>query len=338
MKGYKVFNPDWTCQGYDYKQGGETAVGTTHEMQISPVVCSTGFHGCLKLNDCFNYYPFNPENKVAEVEFLGEIQKHDDDSKIATNKIHIVRELTWHEVLDAVNVGKNNTGRDNTGYFNTGDRNTGYRNTGDFNTGYRNTGDRNTGDRNTGNCNTGNCNTGDRNTGNCNTGNCNTGDRNTGDRNTGYRNTGYFNTGDRNTGDRNTGNCNTGNCNTGNCNTGDFNSCDFSAGVFCTQTPKLLIFDKPTNMTYLDWRNSDAFCILSNLTLTQWIDSSEMCQAEKDQHPEYKTLGGYLKRWTYQEAWKNLWDKLSDRQKKVIFDIPNFDKDKFRQITGLEVK
>jgi hypothetical protein len=283
MKGYKVFNPDWTCQGYDYKQGGETAVGTTHEMQISPVVCSTGFHGCLKLNDCFNYYPFNPENKVAEVEFLGEIQKHDDDSKIATNKIHIVRELTWHEVLDAVNVGKNNTGRDNTGYFNTGDRNTGYRNTGDFNTGYRNTGDRNTGD---------------------------------------------FNTGYRNTGD----------CNIGNRNTGDFNSCDFSAGVFCTQTPKLLIFDKPTNMTYLDWRNSDAFCILSNLTLTQWIDSSEMCQAEKDQHPEYKTLGGYLKRWTYQEAWKNLWDKLSDRQKKVIFDIPNFDKDKFRQITGLEVK
>jgi hypothetical protein len=283
MKGYKVFNPDWTCQGYDYKQGGETAVGTTHEMQISPVVCSTGFHGYLKLNDCFNYYPFNPENKVAEVEFLGEIQKHDDDSKIATNKIHIVRELTWHEVLDAVNVGKNNTGRDNTGYFNTGDRNTGYRNTGDFNTGYRNTGDRNTGD---------------------------------------------FNTGYRNTGD----------CNIGNRNTGDFNSCDFSAGVFCTQTPKLLIFDKPTNMTYLDWRNSDAFCILSNLTLTQWIDSSEMCQAEKDQHPEYKTLGGYLKRWTYQEAWKNLWDKLSDRQKKVIFDIPNFDKDKFRQITGLEVK
>jgi hypothetical protein len=298
MKGYKVFNPDWTCQGYDYKQGGETAVGTTHEMQISPVVCSTGFHGCLKLNDCFNYYPFNPENKVAEVEFLGEIQKHDDDSKIATNKIHIVRELTWHEVLDAVNVGKNNTGRDNTGYFNTGDRNTGYRNTGDFNTGYRNTGY------------------------------CNTGNRNTGDRNTGDRNTGYRNTGDRNTGD----------CNTGNRNTGDFNSCDFSAGVFCTQTPKLLIFDKPTNMTYLDWRNSDAFCILSNLTLTQWIDSSEMCQAEKDQHPEYKTLGGYLKRWTYQEAWKNLWDKLSDRQKKVIFDIPNFDKDKFRQITGLEVK
>ena len=322
MKGFKVFKPDWTCKGYDYKQGGETAVGTTHEIQMSPVVCSVGFHGCLKLNDCFSYYQFDPQNKVAEVEFLGEIQRRDYDSKIATNKIHIIRELTWHEVLDTVNAGENNTGRANTGDRNAGDRNAGNRNTGDWNTGNRNTGNRNAGDWNTG----------DWNAGNRNTGNQNTGDWNTGDRNTGNQNAGNWNTGDWNTGYRNTGNWNAGDR-----NTGDLNLCDFSSGIFCAQTPKLLIFDKPTDMTYSDWCSSDAYNVLSNLVLTQWIDSNEMCQVEKGQHPEYETVGGYLKQWTYQEAWKNFWDELSDGQKEIIFKIPNFNKEKFRQITGLEV-
>jgi hypothetical protein len=286
MKGYKVFNPNWICNGYDYKQGGDTAVGTIHEMKNSPIICEVGFHGCLKLIDCFNYYSFDPQNKVAEVEFLGEIQKHDndsDDSKIVTNKIRIVRELTWHEVLDVVNTGKCNTGKANTGN----------RNAGDWNTGYGNTGDWNTGDQNTGNWNTG---------------------------------------------DRNTGNGNTGNRNMGDWNTGDFNSCDFSAGIFCTQSPKLLSFDKPTKITLPDWRTSNAYYILCRLCLTQWIRLDAMNPTEKEQHPECETLGGYLKQYTYQEAWKNLWASLSEKEKKVIFEIPNFDKEKFQQITGLKLE
>jgi hypothetical protein len=333
QKGYKVFKPDWTCKGYDYKQGGDTAIGTIHEMKESPIICEVGFHGCLKMVDCFNYYPFDSQNKVAEVEFLGEIQKHDDDSKIATNKIRIVRELTWHEVLDAVNIGKNNTGNRNTGDWNTGNWNTGNKNTGNKNTGNKNTGDRNTGDRNTGDGNTGDRNTGDR----------NTGDWNTGDWNTGYKNTGYCNTGDRNTGDRNTGGRNTGGRNTGDGNTGDgntgyFNSCNFSSGIFCTQTPILLSFDKPTEMTLNDWLTSEAYYILRSFSLTEWIYLDEMSQTEIEQHPECVNLGGYLKKYTYEEAWKNLWASLSEKEKKVIFEIPNFDKKKFREITGLQLE
>jgi hypothetical protein len=110
------------------------------------------------------------------------------------------------------------------GNYNTGDRNTGYRNTGNYNTGDRNTGYRNTGYRNTGNYNTG-----DRNTGDYNTGSCNTGDYNTGYRNTGYRNTGNYNTGDY--------------------NTGDGNATNHSSGFFCTEEPRVLSFDLPTNLT-----------------------------------------------------------------------------------------
>ena len=166
VKGYKVFNPDWTCRGFQYE------VGKIFEEDVKPRCCDRGFHFCEKAADCFSYYSFNSENKVAEVVALGEVDT--DGKKSCTNKIQIVREIPWQELLTIVN-----TGKDCTGFCNTGNRNTGNRNTGDCNTGNRNTGD---------------CNTGNRNTGNRNTGDCNTGNRNTGDWNKSSFNTGCFNT------------------------------------------------------------------------------------------------------------------------------------------------
>ena len=162
-KGFKVFNKDWTCNGFQYEVGG------TYEMKESPICCNRGFHFCTKLSDCFNYYAFNSDNKVAEVEAIGEVVSDSGDTKHCTNKIKIINELTWHEVLDLVNMGK-----DCTGYCNSGDRNSGN----------WNSGDRNSGDRNSGNWNSGDCNSGD-----CNSGNWNSGDWN----NTSFSN-GVFNT------------------------------------------------------------------------------------------------------------------------------------------------
>ena len=171
IKGYKVFNPDWTCRNFQYE------VGKTFEEDVTPKCCSRGFHFCTKASDCFNYYSFNPENKVAEVLALGTVDTESDDTKCCTNKIQIVREISWQELLTIVNTGKGCTGLCNTG---------------DWNTGNRNTGDWNTGDWNTGDCNTGNRNTGNRNTGDRNTGDWNTGDWNTGDWNLSSFNTGCF--------------------------------------------------------------------------------------------------------------------------------------------------
>ena len=167
VQGFKVFNPDWTCRGFQYE------VGKTYEMSDSPICCTRGFHFCTKAADCFEYYSFNPENKVAEVIALGEVNS--DGKKSCTNKIQIVREVAWDEVLRIVNEGKDCTGLCNTGNQNTGNRNTGNRNTGNQNTGNRNTGDWNTGDWNTGDCNTGDWNTGDWNTGDWNRSSFNTG-------------------------------------------------------------------------------------------------------------------------------------------------------------------
>ena len=320
VKGYKVFNPDWTCRGFQYE------VGKTFEHDGNIELCGSGFHFCQKASDCFKYYDFNSNNKVAEVEALDLVET--EGNKSVTNKIHIVREIPWQELLTIVNTGKDCTGLENTGNCNTGNWNTG-----DWNTGNCNTGDCNTGNWNTGNCNTGDCNTGNWNTGNRNTGNRNTGNWNTGNWNTGNWNTGNWNTGDWNTGDRNTGNCNTGNWNTGDCNT-----VDFSNGVFCTKEDTIKIFDKESNMTLSEWRESRARRIIAwNMETTVWIYQSNMTEQEKAQYPSYKTTGGYLKVFTYSEAWKNLWNSITDEEKQEIINIPNFDKNKFKEITGIEI-
>ena len=166
FKGYSVLNPDWTCRGFQYE------VGKIFEEDVKPSCCDRGFHFCEKAADCFSYYSFNSENRVAEVIALGEVDT--DGKKSCTNKIQIVREIPWQELLTIVN-----TGKDCTGLCNTGNRNTGNCNTGNCNTGNRNTGDWNTGNRNTGNRNTGNRNTGDWNTGDWNKSSFNTGCFNT---------------------------------------------------------------------------------------------------------------------------------------------------------------
>ena len=301
VKGYKVFRPDWTCKGFQYE------VGKIFEEDVIPSCCNRGFHFCEKASDCFSYYDFDSNNKVAEVIALGDVDT--DGKKSCTNKIQIVREIPWQEVLTIVNTGKDCTGLCNTGNRNTGDCNTGNRNTGDWNTGNRNTGDWNTGNWNTGNWNTGNRNTGNRNTGDCNTGNWNTGD------------------------------CNTGNWNTGNWNTGDWNSCNQSTGCFCTEQQPIMFFNKPSTWSLEDWYRSEARSLMNQIPkdVVEWIYEEDMTDEEKAEHPTYKTTGGYLKVLDESECGQIWWDGLSEHEKMVIENLPNFDPKLFRQCTGIDV-
>ena len=294
MKGYKVFNSDWTCRGFQFE------VGKVFEEDVTPVCCDKGFHFCTKASDCFSYYKFDPNNKVAEVEALGEIDSNDEDSKCCTNKIKIVREINWQEVLELVNLGKACTGLCNSGDCNSGDCNSG-----DCNSGNRNSGDCNSGDWNSGNRNSGNCNSGD-----CNSGNCNSGD------------------------------WNSGNCNSGNCNSGDWNKTCFSNGCFNTESPKIYLFNKPSNWNYSDWLNSDARYILMSCpsNVLSWIWEDDMTDEEKEQHPEYLATGGFLKHIEEETGRQMWWDGLSDVQKDSVMQLPNFDKDIFKEITGISIE
>ena len=153
VKGFKVFNPDWTCRNKQYTCPGK------FEEDVTPMMCNTGMHFCRRAADCFNYYKFNPENHVAEVIAYGDIAE--DGNKTCTNKLEIVREIPWSEVLEIVNMGKACTGLCNSGNWNSGNWNSGNWNSGNCNSGNRNSGDCNSGNWNSGNCNSGDCNSGD---------------------------------------------------------------------------------------------------------------------------------------------------------------------------------
>ena len=180
MKGYKVFNPDMSCLGFQYEVGKEYI----HKGKVIP--CESGFHFCEKAVDCFKYYAFDSENIVCEVEGLGILIEHED--KIVCSEIKIIRELSWIEVLEIVNVGKNNTGHNNSGNRNSGNDNSGYRNSGNRNSGDDNSGNDNSGYRNSGNRNSGYDNSGYRNSGNYNSGNDNSGYWNSCNKETGHFN------------------------------------------------------------------------------------------------------------------------------------------------------
>lgn len=95
MKAYKAFNKDLTCRDFQYE------IGKTYKMKEKPIVCDRGFHACTKLDDVFNYYTWGKETRLCEVELLGDIVDDSTrDSKVATNKIRIVRELTKKDLFN----------------------------------------------------------------------------------------------------------------------------------------------------------------------------------------------------------------------------------------------
>ena len=262
VKGYKVFNPDWTCRDKQYTCPG------TFEENVNPSVCNVGMHFCKNAADCFNYYQFNPDNHVAEVIAHGTIAEGED--KCATNKLEIVREIPWAEVLEIVNTGKACTGRCNSGNRNSGD-----------------------------------CNSGDWNSGDCNSGDWNSGDWNSGD-----------------------------------WNSGDWNKTSFSNGCFNTVSPKIYMFNKPTDWTFEQWFNCRARYLLNQIEDCPleyvWFDT--MTDEEKAAHPEAETTGGYLKERTTADNARKWWAGLSADDRNIIFSLPNFDAAIFKEITGIDAK
>ena len=260
MIGYKGFNKDMTCRGFQYE------VGQTYGIDGNIELCSRGFHFCKKMSDVHNYYNLQDSDHIfCEIEAIGDVKEGND--KCVTNKIKIIRQLTMQEVYELANKGK-----DNTGVANTGNYNTGYRNTGD-----------------------------------CNTGDCNTG----------YRNTGNYNTGDY--------------------NTGDWNKTNRSTGVFCNEEPKMIMFNKETNMSWEEWKNTRAYDLLTYIKKSKWIWYDNMTEKEKQEHKSAKTCDGYLKEYTRKEAVKEWWKGLDSYDKKEIFNLPNFDLKVFNDIMEIRI-
>ena len=257
---------------------------------------NTVFHFCDSLRKVHIHYSVIPEEDNRFCEIEVLGALVSDDTKCGSNRIRIVREILG----DELNIMRGLTDG-NTGVFNSGNRNSGIFNSGD-------------------------CNSGGRNSGNRNSGNWNSGSRNSGDWNSGSRNSGDWNSGRGNSGSRNSGNWNSGDWNSGNCN----------SGFFCTNSPKLRLFNKETDFTMEEFIKTEWYAVLTSgeFNLTKWRAYTD---EEKAQDERKRFIGGELITIPYKEACANWWASLSEKDKAIIKTIPNFDANIFAEITGIDV-
>ena len=134
-------------------------------------------------------------------------------------------------------------------------------------------------------------------------------------------NTGVFNSGSRNSGSRNSGDWNSGNCN---------------SGFFCTNSPKLRLFNKETDFTMEEFMKTEWYAVLTSgeFNLTKWRAYTD---EEKAQDERKRFISGELITIPYKEACASWWASLSEKDKAIIKTIPNFDANIFAEITGIDV-
>jgi hypothetical protein len=305
MKMYKGFNSDWSCRGHKFEFGKKYTINGSIEM------CGNGWHCCEKINDVFTYYDYDENNKFAIVELTGNVE-HGDDGKSVGEIIELIEEISWVKVKELANIGKNNTGHSNSGDSNSGHRNSGHRNSGDSNSGDWNSGHRNSGDRNSG-------------------------DSNSGHRNSGHSNSGHSNSGHRNSGHRNSGHRNSGHSNSGDWNSGDWNSCNYENGFFNSKQSEFInVFNKSCKID--EWDKALKPSFIYNIYLTKWVDFENMTEEQQKEDADAYFRGGYLKKFTYKEAWLNAYKEASKEDIELLKALPNFDSEVFKEITGIRIE
>ena len=306
MIGYKCTDMNGCCRGFKFDVGKTYTKDTPKE----ELKCCTDkvFHFCRDLFAIEKVSDYKlTESRLFEV-ISGDFVR--DGDKYGTNSITILREIEGEEKLSLINSGDKNSGNYNSG-------------------------NRNSGDYNSGNWNSGNYNSGNWNSGDCNSGNRNSGDRNSGDKNSGNWNSGDCNSGDRNSGNWNSGDCNSGNWNSGDKNSGNWNSGDYNSGFFNSDEPCIRMFNKMTNCKREDVK-IPSWCYFS---LTVWVSHDTATEEEKIEHKtEIEICGGFLKTINYKDAWRIAWNKASIKERKELFELPNWDNEVFKEITGIDAE
>ena len=114
MIGYKAFDKDLRCNGFQYEVGKTYTKDTPKE----ELECCTDkvFHFCRELFAIERESNYKlSESRICEVT-AGDYVRSGD--KYGTNKITILREITGEEKQELINSGDWNSGDWNSGYFN----------------------------------------------------------------------------------------------------------------------------------------------------------------------------------------------------------------------------
>lgn len=137
-----------------------------------------------------------------------------------------------------------------------------------------------------------------------------------------------------------------------NCYSCDY--CDFSYGlrmsekmIFCLGEGKyeskgagyqknLQIFNQQVTEEVYNKTKSVLGAKNFKLPIAKWIEEEDMTDDEKSDWKSYKETGGYLKNLIYKDAWKEMWTGLSLEDRKFFSTLPNWNKNLFLSITGID--
>ena len=93
IRGFKGFDKDLKCRGFQYK------VGKTYDLKGEVECCKRGFHFCENPLEVFYYYTPN-NSRFCQVEGGGSVDTSKIDSKVATSHIHISEEIGLNGLID----------------------------------------------------------------------------------------------------------------------------------------------------------------------------------------------------------------------------------------------
>ena len=97
------------------------------------------------------------------------------------------------------------------------------------------------------------------------------------------------------------------------------------------------MFNKPSEWTLNDWFNSGVPKLLHKIFSKQsrYVFFDDMTDDEKASNPKAENTGGYLKKIDIDV--NDEWRRLTYDEREIIMSMPNFDKEIFKEITGIDV-
>ena len=73
--------------------------------------------------------------------------------------------------------------------------------------------------------------------------------------------------------------------------------------------------------------------------MTVWVSHDTATDEEKRLHKtEIEACGGFLKTLGYKEAFKLAWDKADKEEHKMLLDLPNWNNEIFKEISGIDAE
>lgn len=97
ITAYKGFDENLCCRGFQYE------VGKEYEHDGEGECCSSGFHACTNPFDVLDYYSAEMfiNNRFCEVEQYGVISREEGDTKQASSRIKIKKEISIKELFSS---------------------------------------------------------------------------------------------------------------------------------------------------------------------------------------------------------------------------------------------